>query len=397
MEGELLQQISLPMTHAPATEQGEVVAPTAQWARGLRALFGYLLPSGAYHLRGIAISGHGPTIIPLYNDGSFADQAIMWMDESATESSRRIVEKTGVSLPPRFWLPKILNIQSTTPEKFEKISSFLGTSEFLSYLLTGELCTVLPSKGWQSHYWNSKMLHQLSLDTQLFPPFVMPGDVIGEVSVSQAFEYGVPQGVPVVAGGPDFMMAIIGSGVVKSGVACNRSGSSEGVNLCTSQRPANLVPPLFCTEHVIPQSYVLSGTIDSSGLVLESLWRKFGENQSFTQFLDWALLDQPTSASSQQKARKGIEEVLLKLRGVVFAISKKEDFSTLRVSGGVNNPNLHQLKANMTGKVVETLMIHSAELMGDFIMLQKGIGEVVSIQEGVENLVKISHTYTPQL
>ncbi len=396
MKGELLQNLAIPMTYTPANDHGEVFAPTAQWEKGLGDLFLRLLPQEPYQLRGIAISGHGPTVIPLYKNGLYDPQSTMWMDESATESSRTILDKTGVSLPPKFLLPKILKIQTNSPKKFDQISSFLGTSEFLSYLLTGEVCTILPSRGWKSHYWNSRLLRKLHIDTDLLPKFIMPGDVIGQVTRKQAARYRIPHGVPVVAGGPDFMMAIVGSGVISEGMACNRSGSSEGVNLCISRQYTSFKEGLFCTNHIIPKRFLLSGTMASSGIALTSLWKSFGRNKSFTHFLNWTLHDIPEGRSFyQEMAKNGIDQVLAELKKLIVDISEIEDFTTLRVTGGVKNPAFLQLKANVTGKTIETLNIHSAELLGDFIMLQKGIGEIKTVRQGVRSFVKVESRYIP--
>ncbi len=431
MQGEQITQKSLPMVCEPANSRGEVVAPTEQWDLGMRELL-KSCSLQEHTLQGIAISGHGPTLVPIYQDGTYAEAAIMWQDSSAKQYQHTPAhpKKKEVIpfIPARFTLPKIRKIEAEQPILFSKTKAFLGTSEFLSWLLTGEYSTILPSLGWKKYYWTEETLEACNLDTSKFPKFYFPGERIGSTTQERAVEYGLPVGVPVFAGGPDFMMALIGSGVTRNGMACNRSGTSEGVNLCTLEAQDTGVDHIFSMEHLIPGIYLTSVISSSSGRVVEWLWKTFGGNRTFNQFLDWALEGDPgahglamvahleqggygercgdapggfsqlnLNHTAQDMARAGLEGVLCEIREMVASVGCSIDGGggVLRVAGGVNHPGYHQLKANILQCTIEILEIHATELMGNFICIQRGLGRIKTLQQGVDAFVRVAHTYTP--
>jgi sugar (pentulose or hexulose) kinase len=64
------------------------------------------------------------------------------------------------------------------------------------------------------------------------PPFVEVGYCCGLLLPEQSEILGLPKNLPVYCGGPDFVMAIIGSGTNSVGDIVDRCGTSEGINIC---------------------------------------------------------------------------------------------------------------------------------------------------------------------
>jgi xylulokinase len=199
------------------------------------------------------------------------------------------------------------------PGEYEKTRYLLSSQEWLSWRLGADPVTSLP-EGYGPYYWDDGQCQALGIDPRKFPPFVRLGSVTGRLSQDAAHRFAaqrpggaaegppagqLPVGIPIIAGGPDFIMALIGAGTVEKGMACDRAGSSEGINCCAGNfvassagnlptkvgvasgglRPeetasAKLSAPALAGElrvlpHVIPGLWNVSVIIPSSGQLFE--------------------------------------------------------------------------------------------------------------------------------
>ena len=65
--------------------------------------------------------------------------------------------------------------------------------------------------------WSDRILEICGLDRRVFPPVVESGSVVGQVTARAADETGLREGTPVVAGGADTQLALLGIGVTEPG------------------------------------------------------------------------------------------------------------------------------------------------------------------------------------
>lgn len=226
-----------------------------EWTSGFYSVFEEY--SREHNIEAIVISGNGPTVVPVDRDGKNISNAMLWMDTRAKSVSRELDELLGYSVPPNFFISKIFWYKKHLPEIYENAKEFLSCPEFLCSHLTGKSYTLLPSEGYLKFYWNSDMLHSLDISEAKLPPFIDIDKVWGEY-----------KGIPVVCGGPDFIMSVLGSGSVEEGILCDRTGTSEGLNFCSS----NLmnIKGIRTLPHIIPGLYTLAGLIPDSGKLLSS-------------------------------------------------------------------------------------------------------------------------------
>jgi xylulokinase len=222
----------------------------------------------------IVLSGNGPSLVPVTGEPAIragelilpTGQARLWLDRRASAEAERVSAIMGDFVDPSFFFPKALALKNREPELYEKTRRFLYSPEYLAYALTGEARTVLPSGGFERWYWTQEALEQAGLDPDKFPPFAAPGDCIGTVSAAVAARFGLEPGTRVFAGGPDFFVAILGAGVTQPGQACDRSGSSEGINVCTAERIIDR--RLMSYGHPVRPYWNLSGIISTTGKAL---------------------------------------------------------------------------------------------------------------------------------
>lgn len=218
----------------------------------------------------IVLSGNGPTLVPIGVNGKPVHRAILWMDKRS-ESVRDEIRSLIGDFNPNFFLGKAFWLKKELPEIYSRTFSFFSCPEYVSYLLTGNKRTLLPGEGFKPFYWTDDKIDKLALDKSKFPSYITPLEVYGSYDGVKKLG-GISTGIPVVCAGPDFLMSVLGSGSIKSGILCDRTGTSEGLNLCTDyefkdndlRTLPHLVDSLFTVAGLIPESgeLLLNGRLD---------------------------------------------------------------------------------------------------------------------------------------
>ncbi len=242
-------------------------ADARTWIEGLSRVAAELRLARAGSLDAVVVSGNGPTLVPVAADGTPLAPAMTWMDRRGVEEARIVSEASGSPTDPTFYLPKALWICRNQPRLYERTRWFFSCPEYLAYVLTGIASMFLPTPQYTRYIWDERLIAALGMDTGRFPPFVASGRILGAVSAAGAAATGIPAGIPVVSGGPDFIVSLLGTATVAPGRACIRAGTSEGINLC-SDRPVS-DRRLLCVSHIAEGCWNVSGMISTSGKALE--------------------------------------------------------------------------------------------------------------------------------
>jgi xylulokinase len=344
-----------------------------------------------------------------------------------------------------FFLPKALAVKNREPALYEKTTWFLAAPEYLVCALTGEGRTVIPSAGFEKWYWNDAALEALGLDKEKFPPQVMPGEFIGRVSGEVSARFGFKSTVKVIAGGPDFFVSILGTGAVSPGQACDRSGTSEGINLCCSRHIDDL--RLMCYGHPVKPYWNLSGIVSTTGEALAWGRELLGiTSLPYAAFLDLAasapagadglvflpylagerapiwdphargvFLGLSLGTGRRETARAIAEGICFAIRDVITVMEETgAPVEELRVTGKPGESSfLNQLKADVAGRPVlvprtalsagdQTLgklpgktAFLPAELLGLTALGSAAMGAYVSVEEAVRDLVNVAETFVP--
>lgn len=136
--------------------------------------------------------------------------------------AQEIYERSGdwvsITAPPRF-----LWIARHAPEVFASIAHVGMLGDWILKRLSGAFVTD-PSLGSSSgmfelgrREWSDRIAGICGLEHSVFPPVVDPGTVVGSVTAQAAEETGLRAGTPVVAGGADTQLALLGLGVTEPG------------------------------------------------------------------------------------------------------------------------------------------------------------------------------------
>jgi xylulokinase len=421
-----------------AAAGGDYEADPAAWLEAFRTALGRLGPLG--ETEAAVISGNGPTLVPVTGEPGWegegeafrlrlpAASARLWLDRRAGEESTAVSALAGGFVDPSFFLPKALWIKNRQPRLYEETRYFLSAPEFLAYALTGEARTIFPSRGFERWFWTEEILAALDLDRKRFPPFIFPGETIGGVAAAPARAWGLPPGLKVIAGGPDFFVSILGTGTISPGRACDRSGTSEGINLCTQERVVD--PRLMSYAHPIDPHWNLSGIISTTGKAAAWVKELLGlGDRSFDEFYTLAASAKPASgglvflpylagerAPLWDPAARGVlaglslstgrgELARAVIEGAAFAIrdviTVMEEcgcpVGELRVTGGpAESGFFNQVKADVCGRPFLLPVQREAELLGLAIIGSAALKKYGNLKEAAEVLVKIKKIFTPQ-
>ncbi|MBN1410747.1 MAG: FGGY-family carbohydrate kinase [Spirochaetales bacterium] len=204
-----------------------------RWQEAIRIIVQKLEITNKTGVRAILVSGHGPTVIPVSKSGEPLNSIMDWTGPEFKRYSGEIESITGSEIDTAFFLSRIYALSRRDPSVFEKTAFFLGCPEYVTFYLTGNSWTFLPNEKFERYYWNDAVLSKLGMDGALFPPFIRTGELAGKVSREAETRTGLPAGVPVLATGPDYFMALIGTNTYEPGQLCDRTGTSEGFNLCS--------------------------------------------------------------------------------------------------------------------------------------------------------------------
>lgn len=323
-----------------------------KWKRALRKAILIMrkrAPASEFSIKGIAISGNGPTVV--------SDRGMTLGWNVSTHEQTVLAAESGGSL----FLPRFSAFKKKFGQAFNASRWIFSGPEFLIWQLTGIPVSILPEERFVGAYWDNERLEKCGIPEGKMPGFVRVGDVCGELLRKVAKYLSLPVGIPVVAGGPDFVVALIGTNTLKPGRLCDRCGSSEGFNFCTEKR--------------------LSGTgVRSLPSVIPGLW-----NVS-------VLIPDSSQLSEDERVTKSVE-ALKKLK--LLAVANKITFpKQMSATGGQSkNPALMAKKAALTGMKIVVYQCEDAELLGDACAAWFALGKYRSLSEAADSIVRETVVY----
>ena len=367
--------------------------------------------TGTLNIDAICISGNGPTIVS--EDGT----TLLWnapVDSSLIPDIKKILPpELSENFSHSLFLPRILAFKNLYKNQFETQKIFSGP-EYLIWRLSNSQITILPEDRYEAAYWNDQVLTAISGSTAnnsspeknestainsspSMGPFVKPGFNCGTITKEIASQLKISSSAKVIAGGPDFTVALIGTNTLQQGKLCNRAGSSEGLNWCTAK-------PVFASgirtlPSVIPGLWNASILSHNSGdRIADSKQAYEKENNveiSFSQYIKLCLEEKDKNgAQILQELLDFFKDGISKFR----TLSKENSIplrETVMVTGGQAKNSLWlKHKAECSQINLATCEIPDSELIGDAVLASYGLGLYDSIQEAAEKMVKIKNVFT---
>ena len=426
--GQLEARAEVPVQLADRKHPLHHEADANNWISSLALVTAQLELARRPRPQAVVVSGNGPTLVPVDRGGRPLDFAMTWLDRRGVEEAELVAQATGCYVDPSFFLPKALWLFRHKPGVYRETRHFLACPDFVDFFLTGRACTVLPSEPFQPYIWTPQAIEKLGMDPARFPPFVKPAEAVGEVRREAAEALGIPAGTPVFAGGPDFIMTLLGTATTVPGRACDRAGTSEGVNLCTTAPCADR--RLLSFPHLVEGRWSVSGVISTSGRALDwfrSVAAPQGQDYEglfeevcqappgaggliFLPYLagERAPLWDPYARGCfigltmnhgrKEMSRAVVESVGFAIRDVIEVMGENGlAIEEMRVTGGqARSPLWNQVRADITGRRILVPEVLDSELLGDGIVGTYALGRHPSLEAAAEALVRIRQVHEPR-
>lgn len=367
-------------------------------------------------VRAICISGQGPTIVLVDQQGKLVHKAVSWLDNRGAEHVRSL-KAEGLDEQTASTIAKLLELKKIVSGRVY----LLQPSDYLILRLTGLLVNATFHQLGYSP-WYREVLEKFELDDYfMIPDIVEPPRLVGRIQKKIASHFRLPEETFVVAGAPDFAAALIGTGTLKPGIVCDRAGTSEGVTLCSDIKIDT--PGLITTPFFMNDFWKVSGVLTSSGKAIEWVTRCVTRFRSIDG-LSLSRVSRPTgviflphlAGERSPYWNMNLKGVFFGLRldtnaknlvvsvaeGVAFAVRqiieemKKAGAKilTVRTTGGqATNDLWNQIKADVLGMSVEVVQ-PDAELLGCAILAISCLtGE--SFAQIAQKLTKVKKYFTP--
>lgn len=409
----------LRLSEQPLPESDGFSFAPKYWLTALRSACLELGQNGLLQPDCLIICGNGPTMVTVPESDAW-----LWLDRRAEEESALVSAAVGLHIDASFMLPKVLYLKKHDLERYQRTTAFFETAEYLAYKLTGTARTALPVDGLQQWYWDEALLNKLQLDPAKFPPFIKTGEIIGTVTDEASIQFNIKAGTRVLAGCPDFVSAILGTGAMRPGELCDRCGTSEGINLCSVNR--NDDSRLMCYRHPNGRNWNISGNITTTGKAIEKIKTLLGFSAlSYAEF--YAMIQNVPAGSNGvifhpylagerapiwDHQAKGMfygltlsteprdmlhavcEGVCLAIRDVLTLF--QNPVAEIRVTGGPSESDfLNQLKADVTGFPVISIENRESELTGLAILAYTALGTYPDLVTAADFLIKKGKRFEP--
>ncbi|MCR5319263.1 MAG: hypothetical protein K6E22_13645 [Treponema sp.] len=362
----------------------------------------------------ICISGNGPTLCG--RDG----QTLLWnADIGAVAGGDTGSGTADTSVPSAntksLYIPRILGFAKRFPSYWQqKDCTVFSGPEYLIYLLTGKALSILPEERFLEAYWGKGGFEEAGLSEkdaeiamQKLPTFVPPASIAGTLTKeAAAFLGGIKDGIPVVCGAPDFISALVGTNTLRAGLFCDRAGSSEGINLCTSKPVVgqgirtlpSIIPGLWNASVLLPESG------ERFSAYREKISRLYARPISLDEMVQ-ILLQSDGSLVELDQGKYLMLQTAMMVRDGLNALWRAAEESDavpllkaeMTVTGGqAENALWNQMKANVTGYTVYTQSLVHAELTGDAVFALLALGLYKDIHSAAAVVCKRDCCYEPQ-
>ncbi len=388
------------------------------------------------------------TVVALDADGRPLRPCLLWMDVRA---HREAADVAGCGDPalrlngggrgpvsPEWMIPKALWLKRNQPDIWARAAMVGEYQDYLTLRLTGRWVGSLNNATMRWHYqtqhggWPASMLARLDLSDLVlrWPAELIPaGQIIGPLTDDAARHLGLNGGTPVVQGGADAFIGMIGLGVTDPGDLALITGSSH-LQLGIAERSVHEAGTWGTyMDCVYPGRPVIEGGQTSTGSVIAWFKRHFAEQTDFDTLNALAASLPPgaegllavdhfqgnrtpqtdplargaiTGLSLKHTPahvyRALIESICFGTRAIVEAFGDAFHPRRIVVAGGATrSPFWLQVHADTLGLPLILTEETEACALGSAILAAHGAGHFASIDAAVAAMVRVARTIEPDM
>lgn len=406
-------------------------------------------------IRGISISSHTVTMLPVGADGTPLRNAMTYQDNRSAAELHYIVDTIGFDRfvkivggqPAVAFLPnKILWYKKNEPELFAKTACFLQASSYINYKLTGKMTMDIDQASRtqcldiSTMSWSKEIGDVIGVDLyEMLPKPQLVDEIIGFVTDEAAKATGLVPGIPVVAGCSDAMASMYATGLSRLGEAGESSGTTSLVFVGSDVKSAPDIPVVTKPCAIDGMPWVFDAPIQTSGAALKWFIETFAhEEQQYAMehgkniytYLNELVLESKPGAGGvfffpyllgeraplwneyargmfigmgmdmkrSDLVRSVFEGTAYALRHVMETVKASgAKAKVLRIcGGGAKSRTWSQIKASMLKMPVYLLDEKSGDVpVGDALIAGHKVGVFPNLTKAVEQIVKVNEIVQP--
>lgn len=343
-------------------------------------------------------------------------------------------------------IPRLLWLAHHQPELYAKVCSMSMISDWLGFMLSGELAVEPSNAGTtgiinlKTRKWDHALLEIAGLNPSILPQVKETGEILGQVTASSAQQTGLAAGTPVIVGGGDVQLGCIGLGITEPSQAAIIGGTfwQQVVNL-----PQAMTDPdmnIRVNPHVIAPMVQAESISFFTGLTMRWFRDAFCEEEKAVAHrlgIDtYTLLEQmaekvPVGSNDiipvfsdamhfkswyhaapsfinlsidPEKCNKSVLFRALQENAAIVSscnLDQVQQFSKVKLSsivfagGGSKGKLWSQILADVTGLTVNIPVVKEATALGCAIAAGVGVGIYSSLNEAGKKLVKFERQHQP--
>ncbi|MCQ2427058.1 MAG: hypothetical protein MJ137_01475 [Clostridia bacterium] len=390
------------------------------------------LKSECGEISAISVDTQGETMILTDEDGKPLCPAVVWLDNRATAEAdyireklgnKRVYEVTGqAEISPGWPASKLLWFANNRPEIFSKIRKVFLLEDWILYKLTGNFVTEPTIQSSTIYFditsreWWPEMLDIIGVTPGMLPKILPSGTPCGEYD-----------GMTVVTGALDQIAGSLGVGVTDSSVLSEMTGTALVIVAVTDSippyEPGSVIP---CHIHAIDGKYCRLLWSSTAGMCLKWFKNNLASGQSFRELDEEAAAVAPGSdgmtvlphfcgsmmpdyAPEARASFNGVtlahtrghfaraimESVAYNLRQDLEYIDVPENAEIRITGGGASGSLWPQIKADVTGRVLSTVLESETACLGCAILAAAGTGFFSSVADAASRFVGIKKHFSP--
>lgn len=393
--------------------------------------------TGRSGLRVVAacVGGQGPSAVAVDEAGAPLANALIWMDRRAEPQRRALAERVGAEVSPYSNVPKVMWLRERHPDAYARARWILQAWDYVAFRMTG---SAVSSTFRGASVFPADLVAAAKLDPARFPRGIVMGEVGGTLKPDVASDLGLDPGIPVAGGVNDSTATILGTGIVRKGLAIDYGGTSGGLGLAWDAPLA--AQGITSWPAPTPGLYICGGALAAAGRSFTWLLEMLGyapdrlapDGSTGAQGAERALAD----AAGVPPGADGLvflpylagERAPLwddRARGVLFGITDRHgrghtaravlegvayalrhiadvlraggaEITELRVSGGQAKSALwSRIKADVMGVPVTIPALPEGALLGEAMLAAIGAGRVPDAVSAADRFVRIAERIEP--
>lgn len=401
----------------------------------------HTVDGAADRVAGICTCGqmHGSVLID--DDGQLTrEAALLWNDKRTLSLVERFEKRSTpreflsmtANMPSPAWPAfKLMWIAENDPGAFANATTVLMPKDYINFKLTGERAQDWTEASMsflmdcKTGEWSDELLSLTGLPRALLPPIHNPGDILGTLQHVAAQQMGLSNGIPVLVGGGDYPMALLGSGVTQPGLASDVTGTSTIITVIHRQP---IIRPEVSNVRTVSGAWGSLTLLDAGGDAVRWARRAFHDNRRsyeevanaageakagasglfFLPYLAGERFGDSRNSRAQffgLNASHGMPELhRAVLEGVAFSVRKElssvqgdggRPRQVVAAGGGAKSALWLKIKASMYNTPYLVPEELECGVVGAAVLMATAVGNERDLQSAVDKMVRFEQEITP--